>query len=195
MKNKACAAVAATLLAGSASAGVINVNFVEVGGDVVINYEGTFDTTGLTPLGVAPIGSLLTPSTGSFVSGATFFTVYEGAFAAPFGTSDNTIFGGFSTGDPFLLGAGVIGVDAGGFSTAPYVSGELLSGTLTLANSTFASLDIATTATPQQFTDGNNTVFTNAGFAQISTVPLPASIVLLLSGIAGLGFVSRKRAA
>lgn len=194
MKSIASAALAALTLANGASAGVITVNFAEVGNDVVISYSGSFDTTGLTPLGTAPIGSFLTPSSGTFISGATFFTFYGGVFAEPFGTS-GTVPGGASTGDPFILSAGVIGVDAGSFNTTAYVSGEPLAGTLTFANSTLLSLDIATTPAPQQFTSGNNTVFTNAGFADVTAVPLPASIVLLLSGIAGLGFVSRKRAA
>ncbi|MEM7505789.1 MAG: VPLPA-CTERM sorting domain-containing protein [Pseudomonadota bacterium] len=112
-----------------------------------------------------------------FISDATIFEL--GAEAESFTISTNT---GFTA--DFTIGAGAVGAGAvGGFHSLSDLGFNTLGGVTQIAIAGLAP------QTPGEFLGVRLSNIT------VSAVPLPASLALLLSAIAGLGFVARRRRA
>jgi hypothetical protein len=168
-----------------AAAGVIfTIN--QVGPDVVITGNGSYNLTGATLVG--------TGSQDGFVGGA------SGAFAVggPFGPVDlyalTTNPGLVSTG-PFVNGTPDVGdrfgldtVNFGGFLTVPrfYTSGTPLSGSTRFANRTLAGLGL----TPGTYVYGipNDTLT-----VRVNPVPEPLSVAVFGGLVTVGGLVARRR--
>lgn len=183
-KVVAAALTAALFSAGSVNAGSIEIDIVQLNGEVLVGYGGTFDTSGAAPLSVAPTPGLLpSDATISSVDGQTILDFYFGSgFIAPFGSGAATE-GGVVSGDVFAISSSAIGFENG------YVSGSAFSGSLTFRGTSLSALGIDLFSN-RTFEVGSNTIVLNSS---VSTVPLPSALVLMLSALAGLGVLSRTR--
>ena len=168
-----------------AYAGVI-FTLTEVGGDVLIEGSGSYDLTGAAPVGSGVqdgfIDSSLGLSVGGPFGGVDFYglTLNPGAFGT----------GGFLNGNPdFGDRFGIDVINIGGFITVPtgYVSGDLLSGSTLFSGQSFASLGLV----PGTFEYGipNDTLT-----VQVDRIPEAPMISLFGLGLAGLGWLRRKKA-
>ena len=189
---KAAALAGAVLLLGlGAATPAVHASFVvtvsEVGSDVVTTGGGSLDLSGLVEagFGIGTSGRLF-PDVGLIVIGPTTsvdLLVFEG-FSGPssFGPGDLT---GADSGVGDTVGVlqviGVIGVPTG------YSSGDPLSGSSTYAGGTFASLGL--TPGVYTFTLPNDTFTVVIGAA----VPVPATLLLLVSAVVGVGAVRTWR--
>lgn len=176
--------VALTLPAKSA----VLITVEELSGNVVFSYSGSIDLTGLTPVpdkanGVAFVypnyqggSSALAFGRGNLMNG------YTATVLPSFGTA--SFIGGTATGPGFsFFASGLIAL------AENYVSGSLISGTLTIANRTAASLGLI---------DGvYKTVLANGDYAQLTigsaAVPLPAALPLLGGAMGVFGLVGWRR--
>ena len=156
---------------------------VETGADVVFSYSGSIDLSGLgTPddSGTSASGGIV-PSTGI----VTFASVGS-AFDQWLDVVDLPAFGGLGdflangTGDLFGItgpvNATILRIKDG------YISNDPLAGSMTFVGQTFASLGITPGTYTTNLPDDTITLI-------IGQVPLPATLLLLISGIAGVGAV------
>ncbi len=164
-----CAAMLAaqlTLLPNAARAD-ITVSGAQVGADVVFSYSGSVDLTGFSPGPSGSSGGVIGPALDIFgADGARTSSYFSpSATSTPFGTGAYT-FATSSTGGGLLMAPGVrqIIVPTG------YVSGDPLSGTVTFAGKTFATLGVFGTGTyTTAFTPNFNFIVTfDPANAQIS---------------------------
>ena len=179
-----------------ANANVVNINFVETATGVEVSGSGSADLTGLTqvagpfaPVTIAANG--VRPSLGTLAFGVgevDIYTIGASESFTPFGPNTASVQVTDSTGDVFRLtqpfttgGPFTFGVPLG------YVTGMDLSFFAVFTGQTFASMGI--TPLPVVTTFGANTV--NLTF---SPIPLPGALPLMLAGLGGLGFMSRRRA-
>lgn len=164
-------------LPSTSSAGLITVNAIESGGDVIFSGSGTFDLTGLSFNGNFPGDPGINPqdyfNLGGPVASASYYT---GTFSGPtsFGTVNSDFAATSSTGDfisfEFNL-AKAFAVPLG------YVSNDPLSSTATFAGATFSSLQI--TPGSYSWTLGSNQIELNVG--AVSGVPEPSSLLLTMT--------------
>ena len=185
MRFSFIAAASAALLSASAAQSAVIVNVQEVGANVVIDYSGMIDLTGLDHPGNipgAPFSARVTPNAGEVISlngGYALYTFGSTTVAHGPGSVTSTI---DRSGDDFGFLNGVLTVAIG------YVSGTALSGSLTFVGASLFTLGYApgayVTALP------NDTITTNV---IASAVPLPAAAPLLLGALALTGFAARRR--
>lgn len=186
-------AVAAALSASSASAAVV-ISILEVGADVNINVSGSLDITGATFL-----TSATAYGPGVVSGGANWYIApgpgnpndrYELSSAdVPFGTSTVFFSSITSSGDAFFIwgntgGTPVFAVPSG------YTSGTALSASMNIVSTTLADMGF----TPGSYGFGipNDTITLNIG--PVTSVPVPASLPLMLAGVAGFAALRRKKA-
>ena len=196
---RAAALGVAMLIGGGVSAqlaqAAYTVTFEQMGSNVVATGSGTIDLTGLSPNGPGFGGPGLDPNVGSVGTGPTALTsvnFYTG-FSGPtsFGPGSGAV-PDSGTGDQVAI-YGDVSV---GLLVVPsnYVSDTALSSTSTFDKATIASLG----ATPGTYkwtwgTGANADSFTLN--IEAVAMPEPASLPLLVMGLAGLGMVVRRRRA
>ncbi|WP_299783253.1 VPLPA-CTERM sorting domain-containing protein [uncultured Roseobacter sp.] len=184
------AAVLAALLTASASAKAATVlSFKEVGSDVVATLSGSLDLTGAT------FSNTLAGTNANFIhSGAgllasgngLFETQSEYDFTNPgvFG-SGLTVFSSFDTTNfSFVLTQNYIRIGA-------FADDATLSGQIGYNGQSFASLGLS--VGQSIFSLSNGDTFTIDVQPSVAPVPLPASSLLLLGGVAGLGLMRRRK--
>jgi PEP-CTERM motif-containing protein len=193
-RNATIGATALGLCAGStlpAQAAYI-VALQQVGVNVVATGSGSIDLTDLVAFAGTLGNAALMPNAGFIVTGENGgpFNFYRTA-NGPTNFGD----GGLAVPDS---GSGVlVGIDistnAVGLS-GDYISGSLVSDTSTYSNQTFASLGV--TPGTYEWTWGTGS-HSDSFTLQIgaAAVPEPASLPLLVMGLAGLGLVLRTRRA
>ncbi|MEM9838221.1 MAG: hypothetical protein AAF830_03605 [Pseudomonadota bacterium] len=182
----AASLASAIALLGSANAAV-EVVITESGGGVTATYSGSIDLTGLAEFGSdtqdrAQIG----PVSGFVISipnaDVTFWRVPDPW--TPFGTGGG-VSTGSASGDAFALFTDpALGLPTG------YVSGSALSGMVTFAGETFASLGISLGVFTSDLGNGDS-VSVIVGDA--APVPVPAAALLFAP--AALAFARRRKAA
>jgi hypothetical protein len=182
MRNWLSAIAMAAIMPFSPAQAAVIVNVQEVGADVVVNFSGQIDPTGLGA-GAYSGGTnrFVRPEFGTVVS-----VYYEGWFYsyvtpdAPHGTGVAT-YTETQSGDSFAVSK--FGV------TVPYlyVTNTALSGSMTFVGATLFSLGYAPGV--YVLTLPNDTITTNV---IASAVPLPAAAPLLLGALALTGFAARR---
>ena len=195
-RNTAIGAAALGLAAGlalPAQASYI-VTFSQVGPDVVASGSGaidlsrlTFITSGSTTPEVAP--AFATEATGA----AGTVNEYSGASGPiSFGSG---VFTSATTGTGDLVGVQQLIGEPAGFVFVPsgYASGATLSDTADYTGQTFATLGL--TPGVYVYTFGSGADADSFTVRVGGAVPEPASLPLLVVGLAGLGMVTRQRRA
>lgn len=182
-KTLALAAAFAASTALPASA-VVTINVDEVGSDVVFTYSGSLDLTGLSVdfSSTGPYNSFGTTGFDSIASGAGY-DIYNGLSGfSPISSNSYGTFNGIVSGDAFCAYSGYICVNAG------YTSGDAINGQLLFSGQTLASLDLWSGS--YSATIGQDEVVMTIG--DVSAVPLPATGLMLMAGLGGLGLVRRR---
>jgi len=194
MRSTFASLTLASVLATTANASTINVDFMESATGVTLSGAGTFDTTGLSEaLSNFSTSGLIfvSPVFGSFGAGAVALadTFSLSTAYTPFGPSDLTL-ASSGSGDAFgLLFCGT-STDTCVMLPDNYTSNDPLAFSAQFAGQSFASLGITATS-PISLAFGSNEV--NLSFSPLTAVPLPAGLPLLLAGIGGLGLISRRK--
>lgn len=181
------AAVFGLLLLTPASHAAVLIDTAEIGNDVVFSFSGTFNFLGLNSLGSGNDNEAASPSVGGILfSGSGQPDNYQMQDKLPsFGSAGFTL--GIATGDVFKLYTNnptILGF-------APGYKGGLISGNLTIANSTFITLGLLAGI--------YKTTASNGDFVQLnipdatSTIPLPAALPLLAAGLGAMGFAGWRR--
>jgi hypothetical protein len=185
---KAAALACAVLVLGLAAAtpaahASFIVNVSEVGSDVVATGSGSLNLDGLGGPSNTSSGSAIWPDGGLVVIGPLGFSTLDAydIFGPDFGS------GGFEPADSGSGdNVGVIGLFSVLVVPLGYSSGDPLAGSATWEGETFASLGLA----PGEYTFTlPNDTFT----VVIAEVPMPATLLLLVSAFAGLGAVRTWR--
>ncbi len=184
----AATCLAAGLGATSASAAVV-INGQEVGADVVFTMSGSYDVSGASFFTTGSVSTAIGGDRGVInlgVPGSNQYDFYSvDAFPASMGTG-STVVGGIGISDLFALTRGgstrVVGV-AEGTTTGT------VSGTLTFASSSFASLGLAVGS--YDWTWSGDSARVNIGGPAV--VPLPATLPMLGLAILGAGLVARRK--
>jgi LysM repeat protein len=187
MRNWLSAIAMAAIMPFSPAQAAVIVNVQEVGADVVINFSGTIDPTGLgTGAYSGGTNRFVRPEFGMVVS--VYFEGWNYSYVtpnAPHGPGEATGAATYTTtqsGDSFSVSQyGVI---------VPYLyqTNTALSGSMTFLGTTLFLLGY----TPGVYvtTLPNDTITTNV---IASAVPLPAAAPLLLGALALTGFAARRR--
>lgn len=191
-KSLALAAGAIFLLCSYGRAATI-VTLEQAGSDVVATASGSIDLTGLTFQYSSSGGAndvVASQATIAFKNGGTI-DVYSGITGPSSFGSGSITFASSQTGDVF----GVIGYMNNIQLPGGYVSGAVLSSTLTWDNTTLAALGV----TPGTYTwtwgsgDHADSVTLYAGVTPPTEAPEPGSVLLLSAGFAGFaGLTLRK---
>ena len=170
----------------------------EVGADLVLSGSGTLNLAGLSkdPREFFQSG-FLAPSSGTALVGplaAAAVDAYSG-LSGPASFGSGGVEGSGGSGDTF----GIVGPVAGGprflFVPSGYTSGGLLSGAMTFANQTFASVG----ATPGTYTwtwgSGATADSMTLNIGTVTAVPEPSAYALALAGLGVLGVWGRRQKA
>lgn len=189
MKLKLLVAAAAMCLSQAASAAVI-VNTWEQGGGVNVAYTGTLDTTGYSFVTTNILDSFVVPSVDLLANVPGPLAYTNNAFT--------DVTGSAGTGDTFTatsaFGANFAFSSLQGGELAMsdgYVSGDLISGGMTFAGQTLASMRLNVGDVVFTLTTGD-TITWAIGSAP-APVPLPAGLPLVIGGLGALALLGRRR--
>lgn len=183
MRRFFAALLAATLSAASAPASVLW-DFHEVGGDVVGTLSGSVSFSGIDILigtRIRGTRASISPANGRIFAfdetvGEVLATQWEFADSSPFQSFGPGIGGdlGTYTGTPLALD----------FPEVFYIAGATtFSGVYTIEDQTFASIGITPGTYVRQWGDSTITL----QFTPAATIPLPASVWLLVAAVGGMG--------
>jgi hypothetical protein len=167
--------------------------FGQTGGHVVGTLSGSLDLTGASPSGGgALVGAAIFPSGGTITNSFGSLDNYRGFGPASFGSGTNT-FAASVMGSVFGFDGDLSQTDI--FLPSGYMSGSALSGTITFANATFASLGItAGDYVYSLLNDAGVPVDTiTVRFVPPSEVPLPGALSFFATGLIGLGLLGWRR--
>jgi hypothetical protein len=182
-----------TQLASPAQAAYV-VSLEQVGANVVASGSGTLDLASLSSRGVDPSFSGVTPSVGDIDTGQSpASTPVYGGFTGPtsFGSRRSTTFSSSDTGDH----VGIEGATKQLFVPPGYVSGNPLLDTSTYDTQTLSSLGVTPGTYEWTWGTGATADSFTLQIGPVAAVPEPASLPLLVMGLAGLGVVLRTRRA
>ena len=199
IRNAAVSAAALALAAGFAAPAeaAFIATMEQVGANVVITGNGSFDTAGLTPASPEPpiATAAIVPSTGLFLLGG-------GGTNNPFTgiTPLNQAFGSGGETDASSNSGAVLGIanttsSEGLYLPNGYVSGTNVSNVTTFLGATFASLGVTPGAYTWHWGAGANADSLTLDIVAPTAAPEPDSLTLLAMGLAGLGMVLRTRRA
>ena len=189
----AASLIVSAVLATSATAGTITVDFLESAAGVTISGSGSFDTTGLSEaLSNFDTTGLVfvSPAFGSFGAGAPAIgdALSAGVTYTSFGPNGAT-FATSGSGDAFgLVFCGTV-TDTCVMLPDGYASNDQLAFSAEFAGQSFASLGITET-NPISLAIGDNTV--NLTFTLPAAVPLPPALPLLGGALLGIGAFVRR---
>jgi hypothetical protein len=189
-----------TLLSSSiVHAALVTITFEEVGANVVVSGQGSFDLTGLVDPTDFSQGGLV-----SYIQNDTSSVQFGGS--GPSGLVDDYLISDPSTLPMFGVGGFTVADSEDGdvfaivnafdgkavlFVAAGYESGTELTASMQFNNQSFSSLGI-TPSSSYVLTFGQNTVNYIVGNATPST-PVSAPVTLALFGLGIAGIVSRRR--
>jgi hypothetical protein len=185
MKRLIAAVFGFALLQATAAQASILIDTTQVGSDVVFSFSGTFDISGLTPFGTENTNQVVSGLNGAILfAGNGSLDAYTMTDKLPsFGS--NTTFG-TATGDAFK----VFSDDPTVLGFAQGYAGESISGSLTIASSTFVALGLISGV---YTTTASNGDFVQLTIPSASTVPLPAGLPLFATGLGALGLLGWRR--
>ena len=192
MRKMVVAALAATMLAGSAQA-AYTITFAEVGSDVVAIGTGTLNITGLSFLQSDTSPFQIWPARGwVLIGGANAGDLYQ----APLTISGSLGAGGQRIANSGAGGkTGILGTSELLFVPTGYVSGTLTTSTSTFTNSSFRSLGLDPGATlTATFNSGANVDTLSVVVPGLSpAIPEPASWTMMITGFGLVGATLRRR--
>ncbi len=183
------------LAATSANASVV-VNIYEDAGNVVTTYSGTLDLGGVsvsTGLGIGP--DQLRPAYPAYYRLGGAYVGFGGAAGSGASWIGGTglIAASSASGDLFGFRGDVNVVYFG----AGYISGSLISGGMTFAGATLASLNMVEGIYNNLFTWGSGSNADSISMVISKTapspVPLPAGLPLLIAGLGAIGLIRRRK--
>jgi len=183
------AAVTMAMLAATPTSAAVTAYLYEDAGNVVAEASGSLDLTGLTYGGqVGPDNAFaVNPSTGYIRFNNAAGDFYDlGAALAVFGTGASTLQLGTVTGD-------TLGIQPG-FLIVPrnYLSGTALSSQATLTGQTLLGIGAVAGTYVTTLPNDTYTLIVGNGPNGPSDVPLPAGLVLLLSGFGAFWALHRR---
>jgi hypothetical protein len=204
MKNKVLACLAAGLFAAPTQAAIV-VTIKQVGSDVKVEGSGTLSITGLGSPGDLSVSAglkagILGENLQSYLSvgpttptNITWYSIFASPFVLGNGTAQvasqgsGNAFGIYSPPGGSIV---YLGVPQG------YASGSSLSGESVYLGKTIAGLGLTTGTYVWNWGSGASADSFTLKIGEIANappVPLPAAAWLLLSGLAGLGVVGRRK--
>lgn len=179
------------LAAGLANASVV-VNITQSGANVDVTARGSLDLTGATfnhvqayTTGIIPGGSNWYVALGT-TPGMDWYDLTS--VTLPYGTSGTYFTSSITSGDAFSIwgfggGQPQVGLTSG------YTSGTPISADMTLPGETIAGMTLIPGT--YTFTIPNDTIVLN--IAGTTGVPEPSTLVMMLNGVAALGFTGYRR--
>ena len=197
------AIVAAALALGAGLAVPAQAGFIatmdQIGGNVVVTGSGSFDTAGLTsttPFPAHPTAAINPSLNVVILGGAGTNNAFTGL------TPDHATFGsGGATKNASSASGAVLGIGdaSAGFNSLylpnGYVSGTSVSDITTFAGATFTGLGVTPGTYEWTWGTGATADSFTLQIGPVAAAPEPASLPLLVMGLAGLGLVVRRRRA